>query len=260
MTEEFNIYEEEERVIADTRLKLSQNEYITPSDYKEALTALLLNYERLFRLTKHLINISDRKEKELNSLNRQLAKLADMLKYQATHDLLTEILNKASVTDYISECLAQESSIIIVYDIDEFKKVNDTYGHLIGDHVLQEVVSLVNEVLDGSGQQGRTGGEEFIIILPSQTLNNGFTIADQLRRSVEKAEFSYGCHKLKITISLGITFCEKGEEFEVVYARADQALYQAKRNGRNRVEIANHAESLLQVMLDERWALPAANE
>jgi diguanylate cyclase (GGDEF)-like protein len=238
MTEEFNIYAEEEGIIADTRRTLSQHEPPTPDEWKDALANLLIHYERLFKVTKHLINISDRKEKELNSLNRRLAKLADMLEYQATHDLLTSILNKASITDFVSGCLEQAGLVIVVYDIDEFKKVNDTYGHLVGDYALQWVVNLVAEMLGGVGQQGRIGGEEFIIVLPFASLEEGFKVAERLRQGIENALFTYESHTLRITVSLGVTYCGKGERFEAVYARADRALYQAKRNGRNRVETA----------------------
>jgi diguanylate cyclase (GGDEF)-like protein len=100
------------------------------------------------------------------------------------------------------------------------------------------VVKRVNNLLGSTGQQGRTGGEEFIITLPLENLQYGLTIADTIRQEIEDSEFSYECHQLKITISLGVTYCEQGEKFEAIYSRADQALYRAKRNGRNRVEFA----------------------
>lgn len=235
MIEEYNIYEEEERIISDIR-KLVQSENLAQHEYREALFNLLKSYERLFKETKHLIKISDRKEKELNLMNRRLKEFADKLEYQATHDALTGVFNRCRITGYISEALLQSDMVVIMYDIDHFKKINDSFGHMIGDCVLKEVVAVTSDIIGSKGALGRLGGEEFVVGLPDKTLHKGLEIAEKLRRKVEKTEFVHTDCKVYITISLGVTRCRKGENFEAIYLRADQALYKAKHNGRNRVE------------------------
>ncbi len=116
--------------------------------------------------------------------------------------------------------------------------VNDNHGHPCGDKLLQNLADLVQESLGPEDRLGRFGGEEFVIILrqPSLIVCKGF--AERLRRHVELTPFDGADQVLHITLSFGLVLCQPGDSFEEVYRRADQALYAAKRNGRNRVEVA----------------------
>lgn len=122
---------------------------------------------------------------------------------------------------------------IMMFDIDHFKKVNDTYGHNIGDDVLKRLVSIVKSSIRLNDSLIRWGGEEFIILTLANRVDNLFSMAEHIRKSVERAYFESVKH---ITISIGVTFYNKNEEINDTIKRADDALYKAKNSGRNRVE------------------------
>ncbi len=123
---------------------------------------------------------------------------------------------------------------LILYDIDHFKRVNDTYGHQVGDSVLKELSQLVKSNLRNVDYVFRIGGEEFAIILAGTDLKGAVAVAEKLRKRVSEHEFqTVG----KVTISLGVTAFNPHDTFESLLKRADDALYMAKRNGRNRVEV-----------------------
>ena len=119
-------------------------------------------------------------------------------------------------------------------DIDHFKKVNDEYGHPIGDIILQEFSLLLNETLRKSDIVGRWGGEEFLIILPETDAEGAKEVAEHLRKRIEKFEFTAVKHK---TSSFGITQYQKGSDIQSLVNKADVALYNAKNKGRNQVSV-----------------------
>ncbi len=122
---------------------------------------------------------------------------------------------------------------IIMLDIDNFKLVNDTYGHPVGDVLLKELSSLLKKSIRFEDSLGRWGGEEFLIILPSTPLAEALSLAELLKERTQKFDFSGVGHK---TISLGVATFHQGDDEKSIIIRADKALYQAKEKGRNRVE------------------------
>ena len=126
----------------------------------------------------------------------------------------------------------------MVWDIDFFKQVNDTYGHQAGDKVLKVVASLLNKNLRETDFISRFGGEEFVSLMPETTLGGGYKVAEKIRESVEKLEFHYRGNNVKVTISCGISLFMENDTAERAFSRADKALYQAKEQGRNRCVIA----------------------
>jgi two-component system cell cycle response regulator len=157
-----------------------------------------------------------------------------------TIDGLTQIFNKR----YFMEMLEREISrahryrrwlCLIIFDIDHFKNINDTYGHLAGDHVLRQLAGAVKSNLRREDMLARYGGEEFAIILPEVELAAARLIADKIRRIVEGTRFRFEETDIPVTISLGIAACaeEVHEPAEFIKA-ADERLYEAKQTGRNR--------------------------
>jgi diguanylate cyclase (GGDEF)-like protein len=162
------------------------------------------------------------------------------LNYLATRDSLTglyvighfRLLLDAEIAE------AQESGIpltLIMTDIDHFKQFNDTYGHQEGDFILREVTRIVVATCRELDVVGRYGGEEFIVMLPNAALTAGRNIAERIRKSVETHLFSHAGKKYKVTISLGVTQLARFDLADDFIKRADEALYDAKHTGRNRV-------------------------
>lgn len=120
----------------------------------------------------------------------------------------------------------------IYFDIDHFKEINDAYGHDVGDHVLKEFTALVKSHLPPDALFGRWGAEEFIIVLRNQTLPEATHLAEQLRNTIESHLFPYVDH---ITSSFGVASFQSSDAPKTLITRADQALYAAKKSGRNMV-------------------------
>jgi diguanylate cyclase (GGDEF)-like protein len=163
----------------------------------------------------------------------------------ANYDSLTGLLNRRAVMQKLDEQVQhakryEEPLSIIMLDIDHFKKVNDRYGHIIGDNVLEKVASVISSVVRATDIVGRYGGEEFIVILPHTEGSVTLTVSERIRKAVEEAEMvgSNG-DTFSVTVSQGVGSYIQDEDINSLIQRADAALYQAKENGRNRVELAN---------------------
>ncbi|MGQ9509952.1 MAG: sensor domain-containing diguanylate cyclase [Thermodesulfobacteriota bacterium] len=164
------------------------------------------------------------------------------IKTIAIYDPLTNLYNRR----YFEERLMGEaqrafhggsSLSLIMVDIDHFKKINDTFGHTEGDKILQEVATLLKNSVRKKDTVARYGGEEFVIILPEAGLDEANMIAERIRRLIEKTSFTIGRVQMNITVSLGISNfpTHHVKTKEELVRMADQALYEAKRGGRNRV-------------------------
>ncbi|MCX7746361.1 MAG: diguanylate cyclase [Clostridia bacterium] len=133
---------------------------------------------------------------------------------------------------------------LIMFDIDHFKKLNDTYGHPAGDEVLINIARLTKENFRTIDVTARYGGEEFIVILPETDTDGARIAAERLRQDIENSVFTYAEHKIKSTVSMGIaSYPKDAETMEELIKKADEALYASKANGRNRITLAgiNHA-------------------
>ncbi len=163
------------------------------------------------------------------------------LRYQAEHDLLTGILNRSAIIKVLVSTIARsQSSTVstIMCDIDYFKRINDTYGHLVGDEVLKSITRTLGVSLREGDALGRFGGEEFIIVLPGCSLVKAIKIAERIRVLLMSTPVTTDAGEITITMSFGVAMMQNGQEgnVEALLLRADQALYKAKNSGRNRVE------------------------
>ncbi|WP_255722128.1 sensor domain-containing diguanylate cyclase [Ectothiorhodospira lacustris] len=176
------------------------------------------------------IDIHRRKEAELR------------LAYHADHDPLTDLLNRRGMWHVIRGIQAQgqrghRPNAIAILDLDFFKCVNDTYGHLVGDQLLQEVARVLSAGTREADWVARWGGEEFLILMPDTTLTQARGFIERLRRQIETTPFLIAQHSLSITISAGLasSHIEEHDSHEAFVSRADMALYAAKKAGRNQV-------------------------
>lgn len=158
--------------------------------------------------------------------------------YLPKTDLLTEVPNRMSFNEELSRELKRKARhpgnlSIIMFDIDHFKAVNDTFGHSRGDQVLKEISRIVSENIRETDFFARWGGEEFIILLPESSLEEAVNLAEKLLGKLEQNKFPVVG---KITASFGVAQMCKGDIGETLTQRVDKALYKAKYKGRNRVE------------------------
>lgn len=228
---------ESEKAALDRAREALADEHAASSDTRQSLAELTGHFERLMRETRRLIGRSDRAEREMNALNLQLQTLAQALEHRATHDALTGVLNRGAVIELAGRALRDGSAVMIVLDIDFFKRINDDFGHPAGDAVIQGIVACLRGIVADAGIIGRVGGEEFTVLLPADTLAEATALAEAMREAISSYVFAAPVDR-GITASFGVSISPGGTDFDTAYASADAALYCAKRAGRNRVEVA----------------------
>ena len=182
-------------------------------------------------------------------LQAELIFAREELRRQATYDSLTRLLNRAATCDLLQRELEraereQLSLSIILADIDFFKRINDTYGHLAGDAVLRETSQCMRSVVRPYDGIGRYGGEEFLLVLPGCDHDGAIALAERLRECVESNPMALAEGIIPITLSLGVASNALTRDMEGLIGAADAALYRAKNGGRNRVELASHSDIL----------------
>lgn len=175
-------------------------------------------------------------EQKMLELTIELGQVSELI-YQ---DHLTGTLNRRGMDEAFKREFArskrgQTAISVALIDIDHFKKVNDTFGHDVGDQALIHLAKVVQEILRPVDVVARYGGEEFVIILPETNLADGVSIMTRLQRDLTKRYFLHENEKLLITFSAGVAQRQSDESAEAIIARADSALYRAKQAGRNRV-------------------------
>ena len=180
----------------------------------------------------------------LVELQTQLLKAREELRDQATRDSLTRLWNRSSILSELGRELARATREsrplgVVIVDLDHFKLINDTHGHLAGDAVLREAARRMQNSIRQYDSIGRYGGEEFLILFPGCSEADTFAQADRLRKQLAQAEMSVNNTSLRVTASFGVTSAMPGEIWteEALIRAADEALYVAKKSGRNRVEV-----------------------
>lgn len=160
----------------------------------------------------------------------------------ARHDPLTGMRNRATLDDELAREIKlsvrhnQDLSLVIL-DLDDFKVINDTYGHLAGDLVLKNVATTIRSLVRETDLVYRFGGEEFLTILSNTKLDGAKIMGERLRAALESSNQDYQNQRLKVTASIGIATLEPGDSLSSFLDRADQALYRAKAGGKNQVQI-----------------------
>lgn len=176
--------------------------------------------------------------------HRVLRRSAETYKMQSVTDSLTKLYNRAGIVQVSNRLFAgsetRKDTAVMVIDIDHFKRINDRYGHDVGDMVLTQIAQLLANNVRRGDYIGRWGGEEFILLCPSATPVAARGIAEKLRAAVEQNGFHGGGNEgIHVTVSIGLAMTQPDETFARVLKRADMALYEGKDTGRNRVCLAS---------------------
>ncbi|MBB2494369.1 GGDEF domain-containing protein [Aquipseudomonas ullengensis] len=221
-------------------------------DLKRALEARLDGL--LSTVSEHQRQRDGREELVTERLQSLVQKVADMeqeaqefrdhieeQRQKALTDPLTGLPNRAAWSERLELEMARWQRyggdlLLAILDIDHFKRINDDYGHLAGDKVLKIIATELAKRLRKTDFLARFGGEEFVLLVPTTPLEGGHQLLETLRSAIESCPFHFRGERVTITLSSGLTAFGKGESSEKVFERADQALYRAKRGGRNRIE------------------------
>lgn len=186
------------------------------------------------------LNARIRAAKRIIDLQAELIATQETLRIQATHDTLTGLWNRGALFEALARELdrarRQENPLaVVMIDLDYFKRINDTHGHLIGDEVLREVARRVGGAVRSYDVIGRYGGEEFLVIAPGYDGDGAMGFAERLRRLFEEVPIPTSGPTLKLTLSAGVVTLPKGQKTDItkLLSAVDDALYKAKSSGRN---------------------------
>ena len=165
--------------------------------------------------------------------------------HEAATDSLTGIMNRRAFFDAcvkemnIAKRYEHDLSFIII-DIDYFKDINDKYGHLNGDIVLLNMVSTIKNTIRITDIFGRIGGEEFAVLMPQTNIDDATQLAERIRSNIEKSEVFFDEECVKVTVSIGLSYLQAEDSIiQNILRRADEALFEAKKNGRNQLFNSN---------------------
>ncbi len=188
------------------------------------------------------IKLTDMQNK-VNELERQSKKFEQRIQEQhakSLQDALTKLYNRAAFDEHFAKeivrCQHNQTPLaLVVADLDNFKRINDTYGHTAGDKTLQVIANTFKKYLEETSFIARYGGEEFVFVFTDQDKSSLLDKLNQLREKIAKLPFKFKNNKVSMTISVGITFINQQDNVHIAFERADIALYQAKEQGKNRV-------------------------
>lgn len=203
--------------------------------YEEELRRVRQLTEQALHEKEEALATLEKLHNEIELKQLQLLEINEELQRKSTTDYLTNVYNRAYFAEFMKEQLIQYEQSkqlfsIIIADIDFFKRVNDSYGHMVGDAVLAQIAYLFKSSIPNEAIVARFGGEEFVIVLPAFSKAQSEEIAGALRLSIEQYEF---IDVKKITISLGIATVQEFDTLELMLKKADDALYFVKEHGRN---------------------------
>jgi diguanylate cyclase len=178
--------------------------------------------------------------KKIAENQKELMRTNEILDYMASHDVQTGLLNRGAFIEAaeIEINIKSRTATLMMLDLDDFKDINDQYGHPVGDQLLILLAELLTRCLSSEDFISRWGGEEFIALLPGKDLTEAYEIANHIRAKIEAEVFKIANQAFEITASFGVTEINKQmtNAFQIAYEEVDHALYQSKSKGKNRVE------------------------
>lgn len=223
-----------------TLLRMSQGEALrNPDNFAQLLAGTQSMQASVATLNQRL----ESSQREIETLRAEITRAREA----SLTDTLTGLANRRGFDQALADCLAcppssaPEGPCLLMCDIDHFKKINDTFGHVFGDKVIHAVASVIKQNIKGRDTAARYGGEEFVVLLPETSLQGAQTLAEQIRGAIERGRIKRGKQDetaARITLSLGIARHQPGESPTDFIERADRALYAAKQGGRHRVSLA----------------------
>ena len=224
----------------DQTLRHSEQELVKSSNSLDAIVSYLLDSTKTMQVSMEVMKqqIQDSQD-EIIALQERLESALQ----EALTDPLTGLTNRKGLSNAIENLLLSVELLnstpsLLMLDIDHFKKINDTYGHPLGDRVIKMVGDILKQQIKGKDTAARYGGEEFCIVLPETELTDAVKVAEKIRQTIEKTRINRASDNqeiCRITISIGVACYQRDQSITDWFERADSALYQSKNEGRNRV-------------------------
>jgi len=194
--------------------------------------------DELFYLKRAVLNMAQELESSISQLKMERDKLEEL----AYKDALTGLHNRRFFMEEMKHILEttkryREPLSVMMLDVDNFKRINDEYGHDVGDLILKQLADVIVRCVRSSDIAARLGGEEFVVALPKTNLDSALTVADRIRQEFKKSKVKLNGEEVGTTVSVGIASFEEGYDLERLLKEADEALYEAKRTGKDKVVI-----------------------
>ena len=166
------------------------------------------------------------------------------MRFEASHDVLLPLWNRKAIMNLLNTELSRAKRLhtpfsVFFTDLDLFKNINDSHGHLVGDEVLRYVAEKLSTTVREYDHVGRFGGDEFLVVLPNCNVDSAREVAERVRQLVAAGTIVTGDTQLKTTVSIGVSEWHSGQGVHDLLHQADVALYRAKQSGSNRVEVKN---------------------
>ncbi len=226
------------RTIEELSIKVQQNLKMILDrvrNYRYSEKNREIDYQKQVMELQEKLHESEQNAEEIKSI-------LSFQKYRINHDSLTGLPNRDSYEEHMIDSLQRwklHSKVLslAIGDIDHFKYINDSFGHLAGDKVLKKVAMIFKSSIRDADFIARIGGEEFVFIFENTSSKSAQRILEKLRKLIEDCQFYYRDKKVDVTVSFGLTTITASDEIESLFIRADNAMYKAKNAGRNRVEI-----------------------
>jgi len=210
------------------------------NDYENLLIDAPLIKEQYIKTQMHISQEVERANQIIKDLSQQIKKLENSSKL----DSLTQIFNRRALDEYLTDICNKKplkhELYILLLDIDDFKKINDSYGHVAGDKVLILVANILRKTLRDGDKVFRYGGEEFLVVLNRIDITTCKDIGNRILKLVSSNQLFYKGNTLNATISIGATLSHKDDTPETLIERVDKALYTSKRHGKNQMSIVSN--------------------
>jgi diguanylate cyclase (GGDEF)-like protein len=217
--------------------ELSKLHQMTLEEAKDHLIDIPSITEKFDEIQSHMTQEVHKANKIISQLSQQIRELED----DSNLDALTKVFNRRALDRYLEKVTQKDSFeqdlYLLILDIDDFKSINDTYGHVVGDKILIFIANLLRSTLRDGDKVFRYGGEEFVIILNRITEEKCQEIAKRILQTISTNKLLYKDNSVNVTISIGVTKYKKGDDPDTLIDRADKALYRSKESGKNQLNM-----------------------